>query len=284
MTGPTFKAWLLAQALRAEREKSRKTQKEAAAEIECSPGKIAHLESMKYLIKKTDLESLLRFYGSNQETREKIEKLRIEANEPGWYSAYSLPEGLATYVGLEAAAEKVKTSSLGLIHGLLQIEEYARAIHSLSTSLSPQQLDQRIETRIYRQTRLIGSSLVSQIELHTVMSEAAIRTLEHTNFAEKQLRKLLERTNLNNVTIQIMPFSAGLHHSMMAGFNILSFPGQLPEVAYEEDGIGGHVIDEPNILARLEATFNKLCDQAMSPENSRTMIAETLHNTRRKSR
>jgi hypothetical protein len=277
MTGPTFKTWKLANVMREMREAAGKTQKEAASAIDCSPGKITHLEVGRYGFKKSDLEVLLRFYGADENTMNALEELRQGAHERGWWYAYELPEGLASYVGLETAASKVRTVSHGLIHGLLQIEEYARDLHKQGANLTELQIDQRVETRIKRQTRLIGSQLVPQIELHAIMSESAIRILEHTPFAEKQLRKLRERAKLNNVQIQIIPFDAGLHPSMMAGFNILSFPDeQLSDVIYEEDGVGGHIIDEPNAMRRLEATFNRLCNQALSTEDSLNLITETL--------
>jgi hypothetical protein len=250
--------------------------------IDCSPGKITHIEAYRYGIKKTDQEVLLRFYGVDEDTISELEELRQGANERGWWFEYDLPEGLAKYVGLESAATRVRTVSHGLIHGLLQTEEYAKALHHIGSSLSNSVIDQRVETRIKRQTRLIGGPRTTQLELHAIMSESAIRILEHTDLAERQLRRLKDRAKLENVEIQIIPFKAGLHPSMMAGFNVLSFADELlSDIIYNEDGMGGHIVDETKSLQRMEATFTRLCGQALSPSDSLEMITESLQRTRR---
>lgn len=280
MSSPTFKAWILARELRGYREAAGKTQKQAADEIECSPGKITHIEQARYLVKKSDLAALLKFYGIDEQTAQTLEQIRVEANEHGWWYGFELPDGLASYIGLEAAASKVKLLSQGLIPGLLQVEEYARSLHALQSSRTDREIDNRVEIRIRRQTRLISGPGIPKLSLHAVMSEAAIRITEQTPFAEKQLRRLLTSARQANVIIQILPFSAGLHPSMAAGFNILSFEDQIPDVAYEEDGTGGRFVDIPSVMQRLHTTFNKLCGQALPPGDSIEMITKSLQKAR----
>lgn len=271
--GPTVQARVLGIELARLRNDAKIRQREAAAVVELSQGKIASIEAGRGAIKRGDLILLLRHYGADQATIDKLDELRLGAGTRGWWSVYKLPEQLDLYVGLEASAVSQRSLALTLIPGLLQTEEYARKVHSLRGQLSPEEVDQRIAVRMQRQQRLTGSS---PLQLSVVLDEAALlRCARETSVAAGQLQQLLERAQLPNVEVRVIPLDAGLHVGTSGAYSLLSFPGGvLPDVANQEYVAGGHVIDDQTFVTELATIFSMLHGQALDHDESLALIAE----------
>ncbi|MGH4020001.1 MAG: helix-turn-helix domain-containing protein [Pseudonocardiaceae bacterium] len=281
MTGPTIRRHQLGSELRRLREAAGVSRAEAAQIVGCSLTKITHMEIGRSSPRKTELIVLLQRYGADdRETVDELEELRIEAAKRGWWSTARLPGWLAGYVGLEADATSLRTLQLELIPGLLQTEQYARAVHGLSAHLaSPEDVDRRVAARMRRQARLDDPD--RPLQFSAVISEAALqRCARHTTVAGDQLRHLLDRAQLRNVELHVLPFSVGLHSSMAGSFTLLGFPrGLLPDAAYQEYAVGGHLIDDESIVARLDRLYGELRDQALDVDESLTVISELAANT-----
>ncbi|MGH3916901.1 MAG: DUF5753 domain-containing protein, partial [Pseudonocardiaceae bacterium] len=218
-------------------------------------------------------------YGVDTDQYAALEELRLEASERGWWSTARLPEWLAAYVGLEADASSLRTLALELIPGLLQTEDYAREVHLLGDHMTaPDQVDRWVSARQQRQQRLTDPQ---PLRFSAVVSEAALRRCaSHPTIAPGQLQHLVERAGLPNVELRILPFSAGLHPSMSGSFALLSFPDEtLPDAAYQEYAVGGHLIDEQAIVARLDRLYGALRDQALGADESLVLISELLTST-----
>ncbi|MGH3937351.1 MAG: helix-turn-helix domain-containing protein [Pseudonocardiaceae bacterium] len=275
--GPTVQARVLGIELARLRNDAKIRQREAAAVVELSQGKIASIEAGRGAIKRGDLILLLQHYGADQETIDRLDELRLGAGTRGWWSVYKLPDQLDLYVGLEASAVSVRSLALKVIPGLLQTEEYARKLHSLRGRLTPEEVDQRVVVRMQRQQRLTGSS---PLQLSVVLDEAALlRCARETSVAAGQLQQLLERAQLPNVEVRVIPFDTGLHVGTAGAYSLLSFPGGvLPDVANQEYVAGGHVIDDQTSVAELATIFGMLRGQALNHDESLTLIAELAEN------
>ncbi|MGH3794812.1 MAG: helix-turn-helix domain-containing protein [Pseudonocardiaceae bacterium] len=276
MAGPTLRKRQLGMDLRRLRDAAGLTREDAAAEIACSPTKITHLESGRNSPRKAELKVLLQLYGAGAEEHIAWEELRLEASERGWWSTAKLPEWLAAYVGLEDDATSLQAVALELVPGLLQTEDYAREIHRVAVdTVAQDQADRWVAARMRRQHRLTGSQ---PLRFSAVVSEAALRRCAgHPAVASGQLKHLIKQADLPNVDLHVLPFSAGLHPSMVGTISLLSFPGEaLPDAAYQEYAVGGHVIDDQVIVARLNRLFAALRDQALGAEESVAMISELL--------
>lgn len=279
MAGPTLRRRQLGMELRRLRLAAGLTREVAADELACSPTKITHLESGRNSPRKAELKVLLQLYGVGTEEYAALEELRLEASERGWWSTAKLPEWLAAYVGLEADASLLRSLELELIPGLLQTEDYARLTHVLAKHMTqPDEVERQVAARMQRQRRLTESQ---PLRLSTVVSEAALqRCASHPAIASGQLRHLIERARLPNVELRVLPFSAGMHPSMSGSFTLLSFPDEtLPDAAYQEYAVGGHLIDEQAIVARLDRLFGALRDQALGADESLVLISELLNST-----
>ncbi|MGH3751409.1 MAG: DUF5753 domain-containing protein [Pseudonocardiaceae bacterium] len=213
------------------------------------------------------------------ETLEALEELRIEAGKRGWWSTARLPEPLAKYVGLETEASTVRSFELELIPGLLQTEPYARELYVLRGTLTPDDLDRRVKARLRRQERLTSSS-DDPLQLCALLSEAALqRCVRYPSVAPEQFNQLIGWARLPHVEIRVLPFDVGLHRGMAGAFSLLSFPeGLLPDVGWQENPLGGHVVEDPTDVAFLAMLFAELRGKALGSDESLTLFAELLGN------
>ena len=92
--------------------------------------------------------------------REDLAALAREGKQRGWWSKYadSLSGPYATYIGFEAEAAKLQVYETLTVHGLLQTEDYARALfHAALPTLDHDAMERRIKVRLARQESLIGA-------------------------------------------------------------------------------------------------------------------------------
>jgi transcriptional regulator with XRE-family HTH domain len=250
----------------------------AASAIGCSLARIGHIESGRNAPSKSDLVVLLHhLYGADDATLATLEDLREEASKRGWWSTYGLPEWLAAYVGLETDAVSLRCLDIELIPGLLQSEQYMRKLYALSGPTSAKEIDRRVAARLQRQDRLSGPNA---LELVTVVSEGALeRCARDADVASSQLEQLLERAQWSNVDLRVLPFDLGVHVGT-GPFSVLTFPNQLlPDAAYQEYAVGGHVIDDPPVVARLTTLFDELRSQSLDAHESLAWIAQLAKHT-----
>jgi len=157
--GPTVQRLVLGGQLHRLREQHGISAERAAEAIRGSHSKISRMEHGRVGFKERDVGDLLTLYGvTDSEERAALLNLAREANTPGWWHAYSdvLPNWLEPYVGLEAAASVLRTYEVQFVPGLLQTEEYARALIRLGQAVSDDEIDRRAELRVSRQEILGG--------------------------------------------------------------------------------------------------------------------------------
>jgi transcriptional regulator with XRE-family HTH domain len=156
--GPTVQRLVLGGYLRRLREDAGMTTERAAASIRGSHSKISRMEHGRVGFKERDIADLLTLYevGPGDE-REALLRLAREANTPGWWQPYSdiLPHWVEPYFGLEAAASFIREYELQFVPGLLQVEEYARAVIQLGNLPSAEEVERRVQARISRQEILL---------------------------------------------------------------------------------------------------------------------------------
>lgn len=249
------------------------SREQAAAAIKCSKSRIAQIELGRNVVSYSELKVLLRdYYDADQATLDALEELREEASKRGWWSTYGLPDRLAGYVGLESDASAVRTVELESIPGLLQTERYMRRLCTIEVRLSGKEVDKRVAVRLRRQARLTGTD---PLQLTAVVSEAALVRCARDAGAADQLAHLIEVARWPTVELRVLPFDLGLHAAMAGPFSLLSFPeGLLPDAAYQEYVVGGHVIDDQSVVSQLATLFSELRGQALDPNESLTMITQ----------
>jgi hypothetical protein len=277
-SSPTVKRRRLAAELHACREEANLTIDDVADELEWSAAKISRIENARVRVLPRDVKHLLRIYGVAEGGPEwdLMVTLARESHQKGWWHAYgdTLGESFRTYVGLETAATTMRTYESECIPGLLQSEDYARAI--IGAALSPgtdDDIDKNVAVRMARQARLSGDE---SPELWAVVNEAGIRRMVGgATVMRSQLGRLIEASRLPNITLQILPFSAGAHPGMDGAFMILGFaePSD-PEVQYATSSSGSLFLEGPRELKRSAQIFNHLRALALSIDQSRALITQ----------
>jgi transcriptional regulator with XRE-family HTH domain len=278
-TGPTALRIALGAQLRRLREASGITTEEAAEAIRATHSKISRLERGRTAAKQRDVADLLSLYGVTGETeREEMLMLARQSTTPGWWQQYSdvLPKWLELYVGLEEAASVIRTYEVQFVHGLMQTEDYARAVILIANAHAPaQEIDRRVSARMRRQRLLTRPAAP---ELWAVLDEAALRRPpDGPEVMRAQLEHLLQLTDLPNVTLQIVPFSAGPHAAAGGPFTILRFPEpDLPDLVYLEQLNSALYLDQPADVTGYMTIMNQLSVQAETPAASKDMLSALL--------
>lgn len=266
--GPTALRMLVGAHLRRLREARGVTREDAGWTIRASHSKISRLELGRTGFKKRDVADLLTLYGVDDDTeRSSLLTLAEHANAPAWWHEYGdvLSGWFEAYLGLEQAASVIRTYQVQFVPGLLQTEDYARAVIRLGyPDASEEEIERRVRLRMRRQQILHRAD---PPKLWAVIDEAVLR--RHTDGAatmRTQLQHLIEVSALPHVTIQVLPFSAGGHAAAGGPVTILRFPeGELPDVIYLEQLTSAVYSDKPADIDHYRHVMNRLGVQAEQP-------------------
>jgi transcriptional regulator with XRE-family HTH domain len=269
---------LLGSQLRRLREQRGITREAAGYAIRASESKISRLELGRVGFKERDVVDLLTLYGVPEgEERAALLVLARDANAPGWWHKYGdvLPSWFQAYVGLEAAANLIRTYEVQFIPGLLQTEEYARAVVLLGHGGPAEEIDRRVALRMERQAVL---ARVGGPRLWAVLDEAALRRpIGGLDVLRGQLEHLVEYAKMPNITVQVIPFGFGGHAAAGGAFSILRFADQaLPDVVYIEQLTSALYLDKREDLDRYLEAMERLCVEAETPAESVRLINRLL--------
>jgi transcriptional regulator with XRE-family HTH domain len=277
--GPTVRRMLVGAQLRRLRTELGLSRADAAEAIRASEWKIHRLENGQVRFKRRDLVDLLRRYEvTDPDEVEELLAMAADANNPGWWQHYGdlLPSWFRAYVDLEAAAGLIRTYEGQLIPGLLQTDDYMRAlVRGAHLENSGEEVGRRVRLRMARQMLLTREQAP---RLWAVVDEAALRRpVGGREVMRGQLERLLEASKLPNVTLQILPFTAGAHPAMGSSFSILRFPDQeLPDVVYLEHLTNAVYLDKRPEVERYLNVMELLCDESDPPARTEEFINKVL--------
>jgi len=277
--GPTVLRILLGSQLRHLRESKGITREVAGWEIRASESKISRMELGRVGFKQRDVADLLSLYGvADEQERAALLALARQANTPGWWHRYSdvLPHWFQSYLGLEAAAELIRTYEVQFVPGLLQTPEYARAVVLLGHDENDvQEIRRRVDLRITRQQVL---DRPDPPHLWAVLDEAVVRRpIGGPDVMRAQIARLIEAAQQTNVTLQVVPFRAGGHAGAGGAFTVLRFPDhELPDVVYLEHLTSALYLDKREDVDLYASAMERLCVEAESPANPIAILEQVL--------
>lgn len=277
----------LGRALRALREEAGLTVEVAAVEIERSRPTIWKIETGQpgVRFRNADVKMMCEVYGASPEKTTELVALAEATKVKGWASSYSdiLPPNLDLYVGLEVAADRIVWYEDLLIPGLLQTEDYTRAVVALPDPGSPERTEDEIEHRLslrrHRQ-KLLTRRRPAAPRFEAIINECVLRRpIGGVAALVAQLRHLVELAKLPNISIRVLPQTIGLHYGLVSGqFSILTFPdGKGTPVVYA-DGFGPiqYFWDKPNEITRYRLAYESLSGQALDETASTAVIEAAL--------
>jgi len=257
----------------------------AAARINLAPSTLGRIEGSIQVPHRRTLLDILDMYGASTETRAALLALRERASNReagGWLEPYleDLPPAYADYIGLEIDAEMLQVCESVLIPGLIQTEDYARAVlTALLPTATASAIERRLAVRMQRQGILSGEE---PVRYEAVVDEAALwRVVGSPAVMSSQLRALI---NLgSNVKLQVVPYGRGAHPGMLGSLVIVKFRDtEAPDVALIESAAGHLLIEESGALSTYHATYKRLQRMALSRRDSVGLIEAVVRDHERK--
>jgi transcriptional regulator with XRE-family HTH domain len=276
-SGPTIARWQLGAQLKSLREGAGVTHRDIAAEIGCSESKIYKIEAGDVGLGRSDLLVMLGKYGiTDPQRRETMLDLQRQGKERGWWARYGqLPGPYSMYIGLESAATAIRNFELAVVPGLLQTEEYTRALFNQQRlNDSADELAKRVQVRLARQEAAFNED--PPLQLWTIIDEGALhRQVGSTEIMHAQLVHLIEMSRRKHINIQVVPFGEGAHPGTLGSFQILEFREHVHSpVVYVESFAGDVYLERDDDLARVTLAYTHLHSSALSATKSRELIAE----------
>ncbi len=146
-------------------------------------------------------------------------------------------------------------------------------IRSARPDISADEVERRVRVRIERQSLLMQDD---PIDLWMVLDEAVVgRPVGGDAVMRAQIQHLVDRAELPNVTLQVLPFSAGAHAGMDGTFTILDFPEPTDtDVVYAENATGGLFLEKADELRKYVFIFDHIRAAALRPEESVALLAD----------
>ncbi|MEV8393040.1 MULTISPECIES: helix-turn-helix domain-containing protein [unclassified Streptomyces] len=257
------------------------TTEEVGAHLNCHNSKVSRIENAKRGCTKKDFDGLMELFAVEEPLLSELKSLMIKARQrvPPWWHAFSdvLSVNYAEFLAYEAEAIESFEYQSVLIPGLLQTDDYARAVTGIGGSVfGPDRVDNLVEVRMRRQERLREKE---PLILDAVVGEAALRVLVGgADVMRGQLRHLFEVSKWDNVRFRVVPFRAG-EKGLSTGEFILFTSGigrdSEVDVAFADSAENTTSYrDDPLALKRLSRLFINLSRAALSEDDSRKLVED----------
>jgi transcriptional regulator with XRE-family HTH domain len=276
---PNVRRRRLAAELRRLRERAGFIGEEVARRLEWSTSKISRLERGQSGVKRTDLRRLLELYRVEPRRREELLALAEESQPSSRLRAISagLPEEHAQFLSFEAEAASVWNWEPQIVPGLLQTEDYARAVmlgwHSMFTE-PPSELERRVEARRLRQQVL---QRVPPLQLSVVMDESVLyRKLGEASVMRAQLQHIVATSRLPNIRVRILPLKSD-NPVTTGAFTYLKFPQlhdvPLNDIVTSEYMTGTDQFEDQDETFKYSVAFRALEQSSLDLDQSREKLA-----------
>jgi transcriptional regulator with XRE-family HTH domain len=254
--------------LRRLRAQANLTQRQVADRLDWSPSKVIRIEQGSVRVQVTDLEALLRLYGvSDTDAVAELTAMARESKKLPFTDYRDIVSAEAvTYFQYEANASIIRQVALNQIPGLLQTEEYARAL-SNAYGIDGKHADRLWESRKERRELF---ERVDPPETFFIVDESALRrVVGGIQTMGRQIDHLVAMSQRVDVSIQVLQFSLGAHSALAGPFILLEFPAENdPDVIFIETTLGDTLYrDHPQITARYRQQFWALEEVATQRED-----------------
>ncbi|MPY57255.1 helix-turn-helix domain-containing protein [Streptomyces spongiae] len=267
---PTVGQVVLGRRLQELRETAGLRREEAAKVLRVAPATVRRMEMAEVSLKIPYVQVLLTTYGVAERDVAAFVALAEEANEPGWWQRYHdvLPDWFSLHVSLEGAAQVIRQYEPHYVPGMLQTEEYARAVLEAGTvgQSGPESIERHVSLRMARQKLLTRTN---PPHLWVVMDETALRrpVSIRPEVMRNQLDRLLDVMERDHVTLQVAEFASGPHPGTYAPFVLFRFAEpELPDMVYTEYLTGALYLDaRPEVSMHLEVLDHMAAHAASAP-------------------
>ncbi|MFD3560547.1 MULTISPECIES: helix-turn-helix domain-containing protein [unclassified Streptomyces] len=279
-SAPTVGQVVLGRRLQDLRERAGLKREDAAKVLRVAPATVRRMEMAEVGLKIPYLQLLLKSYDVTDEEAESFVRLAEEANKPGWWQRFHdiLPGWFSMYVSLEGAASLIRSYEPHFVPGLLQTEDYARGVllsGAVGRALAedPDLVERHVALRMQRQELITREDAP---RLWMVMDETALRRpVGGPDVMRGQIDRLLEVTELANVTLQIAEFASGPHPGTYGPFVLFRFAmSELPDMVYSEYLTGAVYLDaRPEVATHLEV-MDRMAAHAATAHRTKDILRD----------
>jgi hypothetical protein len=275
--GPASARVLLGRELRELRETAGLDHKAVAGSVGWPVPKIYRSETGIGALRANEIDQLLELYAADGETSERIRAVAGQARMRNSYG--KVPDWSRQYFGLEQDATELSFYHGDLVPGLVQTEDYARALISTSKTVAPADVEEVVRARVRR-------SLFERDHfpaVHLVLGEAAIRqVVGGSDVQAGQLERLIEAAKLPHVTVQILPFAVGAHAALGSSFILLTLDvgGQSTRWVYIDDLTRGECRVDSTQVRAYQLTFDSLAVNALGESETLRMLKKSRDDLR----
>ena len=260
--------------LRRIRERAGRTQKVVADSLGWSTSKVIRIETGAVHVSTSDVMALLHYYGVNENTEELLALSR--AKEQSWWDTYRsyYKQPFLDFLAYEDSAVRLRQFIGSVVPGLLQTEDYMRALFTSNSANDADQIERAMHVRARRQAILDpdrgcqASFLIDEAGLHRWVGGPAV--------ARAQLDRLREAARQPNISIRVVPFSAGMHPGMFDEFTIFDFASEDEDtVVNVEEHNRAQIREEPEITSQyLEHYF--VVEELATPEDELDAVLDSV--------
>jgi len=267
------------------------TQEDAAAALQRARATLGRMEEGHESVRFRDIEvkAMLDLYKASLQDTQLLLALTAETRNgrrKSWWHDYTetaLPEWFGLYVSLEDSAEKIRQYEPELVPGLLQTQTYAEQVTRVPAGyIDEVEIQRRVAVRMERQSLLTGRRAP---DLSVILNESALhRSAGDGSVMAEQFKHLLDLTQQDNISVRVLPFSAGVHGGMAASaFTILDFPKDPrteellePPLVYVDTLTGAMYLNKPDEVSAYELAWDDLGQRALDDSASRKMITTAM--------
>jgi Domain of unknown function (DUF5753)/Helix-turn-helix domain len=262
--------------MRAMREHRGWSRAELAAQAQYSESLIAMVETYDRGVTKGLAKALDRAF----QTPAFTEDAPGQPGTPGtfgrmWFKlrTISFPESFRPYAESEAKAVALRTFQHSLVPGLLQTEDYARAVLSTKPGTTQVDIEASVSERVARQQILIRDDPLPP-RLYALLDEGILyRPVAPAPVMLDQLTRLVETSMWPHITIQVVPYTAGGHSGLLGAFNIAELPTE-QSIVFMEDISGGRIAEDAARVSEVALCFEALRSEALPKMASRDLMAK----------
>ena len=262
--------------MRAMREQRGWSRADLAAEAKYSESLIAMVENYDRGVTPGLAKALDRAFGTAGFT----EDAPGQPGTPGTFGrlwlklrTISFPESFRPYAESEAKAAELRTFQHSLVPGLLQTEDYARAVLSTKPGANEADIERSVSERLARQQVLTREDPPPP-RLYALLDEGILyRPVASVVVMHDQFMRLVEMSRRPHITIQVVPYAAGGHSGLVGAFIIADSPAE-QSIVFIDDVVGGRVAEDGPTLSEAALCFEALRSEALPKTASRELTAK----------
>ena len=284
---PSVRERRLARELQVLRELAQLHGKDVAERLGWSASKVSRIENGRTGITAEDLERLIELYDVPEEQATMLRRLAPAARPRGWWDAYAdtLSAGFANLIRLESGSRALRCYAALVPHALLQTPDFLHELILATWERPPQAEIQRRMLISRRRQELLDAGLEERgLQFSAVIDEAVLRRRVVPGDADRdaairrgQLEHLISVSARPNVTVQVLPFAAGLPPVTAGSFSVLDSPASgAPDVVYLENKTRVSFADTEAEVHRYGRAYDLLSEMALDRQASLDLLEESV--------